>query len=114
MERRHEFEPAKPGAALRLLAGGLKILPVLDEISTESPHRAIFLDRIAVRHEDRHRHAIAARRESETLAMISPGCRDQAGSVLPLAPQTVDIDEPAPHLEGADPGVGLMLDNSAR
>src|ERR1700737_1905033 len=113
MEGRHEFEPTKFSAALGLHAGGLKILSVFDQARTESPHRAIFLDRIAMRHEDRHRHAIAARRESETLAVIAPGCRDQSGGVRPLALQAINIDEPATHLESAGRRVVLMLDDDS-
>jgi hypothetical protein len=102
------------GAALGLLAGGLKILAVLDQVRPECPHGAIFLDRIAIRHEDGHRHAVAARRESQTLAVISCCGRDQSGGVWPLALQAIDIDESAPHLEGAGRRMVLMLDDSGR
>jgi hypothetical protein len=87
---------------------------VFDKIGTESPHGAIFLDRIAVRHKDRHRHAITARREGDTLAVISPGRRNQSGDARPLALQAVDIDEPAAHLEGAGRRMVLVFNNGRR
>ena len=47
MERRHEFEPFAAGVALGLLAGGLEILAMLDQLGAESAHRTVLLDRIA-------------------------------------------------------------------
>src|SRR5713226_2042970 len=114
MEGRHEFKSTQFGAALGLLAGGLKILTVFDEARAERPHRAVFLDRIAVRHIDGHRHAITAPRKGEALAVVAPGGRDQSSGLRPLALQAINIDEPATHLEGADRGVVLMLDDSRR
>src|SRR6202034_1863843 len=85
MERRHELKPVAPGVTFRLLARRLKVLAVLDQIGAERPHRAVLLDRIAMRHVDRHRQAVAARRKSQTLAVIAPGGRYQTCGLRPLA-----------------------------
>ena len=112
MERRHEFEPAGRGAASGLLARGLEILAMFDKIGAERPHGAVLLDRIAVRHVDRDRHAIAPRGVGEALAVIAARGRDNPGCRGPLALEPIDIDKPAAHLEGAGRRVVLVLDDN--
>src|SRR5471030_2198797 len=111
MEGGHEFEPVAAGAAPRFLAGSLEILAMFDQVGAKRAHRPVFLDRIAVRHVNRDRHAKTAPRESKTLAVISRGGRDQPGDTGPLALQGIDIDKPTTHLEGAGRGMVLVLDD---
>ena len=87
---------------------------MLDQVGAERPHRAVLLDRIAARHEDRRLHAVTARGECEALAVIAAGRRNQPGRRGPLALEAIDIDQSAAHLEGADRGVVLVLDDDRR
>ena len=77
MEGRHEFQPVTFGSSFGLLAGGLKVMAVFDQVGAESSHRAVLLDRVAVRGVDRHRHAVAAACECQTLAVIARRRRNQ-------------------------------------
>src|SRR2546430_2075876 len=81
-------------------------------VRTKAPHGTVLLDRIAMRHVDRHRHAIAICRVGDALAVIACRGRDQSGSARAFAVETVDIDQPAPHLEGAGRRVVLVLDDN--
>ena len=54
---------------------------------------------------------MAAGRESEALPVIAARGGDDPGRIRPLALQPVEIDQPAPHLEGADRRVVLVLDH---
>src|SRR5580692_527316 len=67
-----------------------------------------------MRHVDRYRHAIAARREGEALAVIAGGRRDQPGRGGPFALHAFDIDQSTAYLEGAGRRVVLMLDDCGR
>src|SRR5882757_9671265 len=99
MEGRHELESVTFGVPLRLLARGLEILATLDEVCAKRPHRAVLLDRIAARHVDRDRQAVAARGIGKALPVIAAGCGNNAGRGRPFALQAVDKDEPAADLE---------------
>ena len=114
MERRHHVEAGELGAALGFFARRLKILAMLDQLGAERAHGAVLLDRIAPRHIDHGRHAVAAGRESEALAVIAARGGNDPGRIRPLALQPVEIDQPAAHLEGADRRVVLVLDHDAR
>ena len=79
MERRHDVKAVDSRAALGFLARRLKILAMLDQFGAERAYRAVFLDRIAVRHIDRHRHAVTACREGKALPMIAARRRNDPG-----------------------------------
>ena len=114
MERRHHVQAGELGAALGFFARRLKILAMLDQFGAERAHGAVLLDRIAVRHIDHGRNAVAAGREGEALPVIAARGGDDPGRVRPLALQPVEIDQPAAHLEGADRRVVLVLDHDGR
>ena len=107
--------PLRCGAPLGFLARGLKVVAMFDKVGAERLHGAIFLDRIAVRHQDRHRQAVAARRQrrrSGRDCRASPRSARRFADVAAL--QAVDIDQAAAHLEGAGRGVVLVLDEHRR
>ena len=114
MERRHHVEAGELGAALGFFARRLKILAMLDQLGAERAHGAVLLDRIAPRHIDHGRNAVAAGRESEALPVIAARGGNDPGRIRPLPLQPVEIDQPAAHLEGADRRVVLVLDHDAR
>src|ERR1700732_1090230 len=107
----HPFESVTLGVALRLLACGLEILAMLDEVGAKCLHGAVLLDRIAARYVDRDRQARTARGVGKALPVIAARGGNNAGRSRPLALQAVDKDEPAAHLEGADRRVVLVLDD---
>ena len=111
MVGRHKFKAVEFGPAIGLFTGGLEIVAVLDEVGPKGTHGAVLLDRISVRHIDRHRHAITVCRVGEALAMIARRRRDQSDRARTFAVEAIDIDQPAPDLEGAGRRVVLMLDD---
>jgi hypothetical protein len=84
---------------------------VLDQLGAEREHHRVFLSRVAVRHDDGHRHTGAPARESQRLAVIAAGRADDAAHGRPLSLEAIEIDDAAPHLEGTDRRVVLMLDH---
>src|SRR5512135_2961383 len=108
MEGRRHFEPVTFGMALGLLARGLKILAIFDEIGAERGHRAIFLNGVAVWHIDRHGEAVTASGKGHALPVIAARRRDQPVYLRIFALEALDIDEPAAHFECADRGVVLV------
>ena len=119
----HHPRPArhKPAAAAALrqshndfihsvLAGSLEIVAVFDQRHAQCAHRGVFLQRIAVRHDDGAGHAVGARGPANALAMIAPrGADDFAGESAGLC-QLLEIGQPAADLEGAHRRVVLVLD----
>src|SRR5271154_5048674 len=101
MEGRDDLESVTLCMAFGFAARGLEILTIFDEVCAERLHRAVFLDRIAMRHIDRHRQSVAAGGKSEALAVIACGRRNDAGRLRALALEPIDINQPAAHLEGA-------------
>ncbi len=71
VEGRHKVQPPLLGEPHRLLARGLEVGPMLDELSAERPHGGVLLPRIAVRHDDRDGEAEAPPGEGEALAVIA-------------------------------------------
>ena len=89
--------------------GRLKVLAMLDQFGAERAHGAVLLHRIAARHINNGRNAVAAGREGEALPVIAARGGNDPGRIRPLPLQPVEIDQPAAHLEGADRRVVLML-----
>ena len=105
------MQPPLPGEPHRLLARGLEVLPVLDELRSERPHGGVLLPRIAVRHDDRDREAETPPGEGEALAVIAARRRDEALGRRLAAHERVDIGQAAAHLEGARRLMVLVLDD---
>ena len=114
MERRHHVEAGELGVALGFFGCRLKVLAMLDQFGAERAHGAVLLDRIAARHINHGRNAVAAGREGEALPVIAARGGNDPGRIRPLPLQPVEIDQPTAHLEGADRRVVLMLDHNAR
>ena len=105
------WRPANWAWRCGFFARRLKILAMLDQFGAERAHGAVLLDRIAPRHIDHGRNAVAAGREGEALPVIAARGGNDPGRVRPLPLQPVEIDQPAAHLEGADRRVVLVLDH---
>src|SRR5262249_59061508 len=93
MERRHHMKAGELRAALGLLARGLKVLAVLNELGAKRLHRAVLLDGVAARNVDHRGHAMTARGKGQALAVIAARRRDDTRRVRPLALETVKIDQ---------------------
>ena len=80
------MQAAYVGEPHRLLARGLEVAAELDQLGAERAHCGVLLARIAFRREDRHAKASAPPGESEALAVIAAGRRNEAARRR-LAPQ---------------------------
>ena len=114
MERRHHVQAGELGVARGFFGGRLKVLAMLDQFGAERAHGAVLLHRIAARHINHGRNAVAAGRERKALPVIAARGGNDPGRIRPLALQPVEIDQPAAHLEGADRRVVLVLDHDGR
>ena len=97
----------RTGRGARLLRPP-EVLAMLDQLGAERAHGVVLLDRIAPRHVDHGRNAMAAGREAQALPVVAARGGDDPGRIGALALQPVKIDQPAPHLEGADRRVVLL------
>ena len=94
-----------------VLARGLEVVAVLDQLGAERAHRGVLLDRVAVRHDDRRR----ARRARCAANAIDWPWLPRVALTTPRSPgsraqQRVEVDQPAAQLERADRRVVLVLD----
>src|SRR6185437_4541165 len=94
MVGRHHMQAGELRAAFGLFTRGLEILAMLDKLGAKGLHRAVLLDRIAVRYTDHRRHTKPGRRKGEALAVIAAGRRDDARYIRLLALEPIEIDEP--------------------
>ena len=94
---------------LGMLVRGLEVRAVHHQLAAEGAHRRVLAGRIALGHHQRRGEAEAGRGVGDALAVVAPGGGDHAGG-LAVPSQIVHVDEAAPHLEGADRGVVLVLD----
>ena len=69
-------QPALVREPRGLLARGLEILAVLDQLGSERPHGGVLLARIAVRRDDRDEEAEAPSGEGEALPVVAARRRD--------------------------------------
>ena len=94
---------------LRVVERGLEIRAVDHELAAERSHRRVLAGGVALRHHEGRLEAEPGRGEGNALAVIAPGggghARDRA-----VPAQVVHENEPAPHLEGTDRRVVLVLD----
>jgi len=65
---------------------------VLDQPRPLRAHRRVLLDAVAVRHHDRHRHAVALPGIGQRLPVIAPRRRNDSAHLGPLACQPLSID----------------------
>jgi hypothetical protein len=110
MERWHHLEPALGRNRGGVLASLLEVPAVLDHLGAEPSHRGVLLGAVAVRHEDHDRHPVRAAGVGEALAVVAARGGDDPGDVWTLAHQTLEVDQPATHLERARGRVVLVLD----
>src|ERR1700760_2421596 len=94
----------------RRLARLLEVAAALDQLGAEGGHRAVLLDRVALRYVDRDRQPVAAAGKRDALAVIAARRRDQPARLGMFALEPVDIDQAAAHLESARGCVVLVLD----
>ena len=113
-EGRREFQALGGGDAGGFLARRFEIRAMLDQPRTERAHRRVLLHAVAVRHDDRHGHAVALPGIGERLPVVAARRRDDAGDIGALARKTFDIDQAAAQLEGAGWRVVLVLDPDIR
>ncbi len=109
MERRHGLETALLGQHHRVLARGLEVDTVFDQLGSERTHRRVLVGTVAVRRDDRHRHAGCSTGERQALAMVAASGADDPTHLRPLAHEPIDVDQPAAHLERAGRRAVLVL-----
>ena len=73
------MQPVGCGARSGVFIGRLEIVPVLDEVGAETPHRAVFLRAVAMRHDDRRGEAEPGRGIGDALAVIAGRGADDPG-----------------------------------
>ena len=94
----------------RMLERGLEIVPGLDQTRAETCHRPVLLDAVAVGHDDRRIESQSRRGECDALTVIAGSRGHDTPNVRLRPPDSVEVDETAADLEGADRRVVLMLD----
>src|SRR5688572_30444329 len=102
MERRQHVQTIRRGAFLSVFEGRLKVMAVLDQFAPEGAHGRIFLDAVAVRHDEDGPQAAAPRREGDRLPMVAARGGDDAATAGFAFLEIGEIDKPAADLEGAD------------
>ena len=107
---RHHVQGAFTGETLRVFAGRLKVLAVLDEIDPQGAHGGVFLPAVAVRHDYGGRESESACRKADGLAVISTGGADDPCRPGRRSRQMVEIDQAAANLESAKRRVVFVLD----
>src|SRR5215470_7143461 len=109
MVGRKKVELALPGEFGGKFIGCLKIRTMLHEFCAQRLHCGVLLDAVSTRHHDDGLESRSASSKGNRLAMIAPGCRDDAPYIRPTASQKIRVDDPATNLEGADGCVVFML-----
>ena len=93
----------------RVLAAGLEVRAVLDQLRTQCAHGGVLLAAVAVRHDDQRGHAVTRSGKGDGLAVVATGGADDAGRALlarrHAGHQAVEVHQPAAQLERADRGV---------
>ena len=104
-----EIEIALPCNAGGGLAGLVEVAAHLDQLGAKCPHRGVLLNRIAERADDGGGDADTPGAEGNGLAVVAArGGDDAVGQPVVLA--ALHGDDAAPHLEGADGRMVLVLD----
>src|SRR5260370_36188721 len=81
-----------------------------EEGGAEPAHRPVLPGIVALGHDDRRSEAERGGGIGDALAVIASRRGDDARYVGPAAPQIVELDHAAAHLEGAGRGMVLVLD----
>ena len=110
VERRHHVQAVRLRERNRVLACGLKVGAMLDQLDAERAHRRVLLERVAVRHDDGCREPMQACREADRLTMVAARRADHTTTVRLALSQRVEINEAAAQFERADRRVVLVLD----
>src|SRR5216683_4692403 len=89
-------------------------MAVFDQLGSQSAHRNVLLDAVAVRHDDRRAQSMATRGVSDTLAVVPARGRDDAFWRMVRTREVVHVDQPAAQLECPYRRMVLMLDPDLR
>ena len=108
------MQPLALGQPDRVFVSRLKIVAVLDKPRAKRRHRAVFLDAVAVGHNDGCSEPETACGIGDALPVIAAGGRHDAACRRLATLQIVQIDEPAAQFEGANRGVVFVLDPDFR
>jgi hypothetical protein len=106
---RDGLQPARGTDGTCVLAGGLEVVPMLDQLCAEALHGSVLVRAIADGHDDRDLDSDRSPGERQALAVVAPRGRDDAFDPRPLAAQPFGVDEATADLERSGRCVVLVL-----
>jgi hypothetical protein len=110
VEARHHVRAALSARCMACSRASWKSLAVLDQRDAQRAHGGVFLDRVAVRHDDGAGHAVAARGPAHALAVVAARGADHFARQRAAPGELVEIGQAAADLEGAHGRVVLVLE----